>query len=120
MDSPQQLADRYIAAWNETDAARRREAIAALWAPDGEHYVGEREVRGHAALETRVIGSHEKWVRDGGYRFRAARDARKLHDAVTFHWEMTPAGGGAVEARGFEFLLIDAQGRIRVDYQFPL
>ena len=30
----QALADLYVAAWNEPDAARRSSAIAALWAPD--------------------------------------------------------------------------------------
>src|SRR6202034_1749988 len=32
----QMLADRYVAAWNEPDATRRLEAIAALWAPDAQ------------------------------------------------------------------------------------
>ena len=30
----QALADLYVAAWNEPDAAKRSSAIAALWAPD--------------------------------------------------------------------------------------
>ena len=30
----QALADLYVAAWNEPDAARRSSAIAALWAPE--------------------------------------------------------------------------------------
>ena len=30
----QALADLYVAAWNEQDAAKRSSAIAALWAPD--------------------------------------------------------------------------------------
>ena len=39
----QTLADRYVAAWNERDAGRRREAIAALWAPDSQRPGGARE-----------------------------------------------------------------------------
>jgi hypothetical protein len=120
MDEAQQLADRYVAVWNETDPERRRSAIAALWAPDGRHYVAAREAEGYEALEERIVGSHQKNVRDGGHRFRAARDARALREVVTFHWEMLPAGGESVAVTGLEVLLVDGQGRIRVDYQFVL
>ena len=120
MDNAEQLADRYVAVWMETDAQKRRRAIAELWTPDGEHYVGMRKVRGYDALEQRVADSHEKNVRDGGNRFRAALDARALHDVVTFHWQMLPAGSEEVVATGLEILLLDQQGRIRVDYQFIL
>jgi len=115
----QALADRYVAVWNETDAERRRAGIAALWVPDGQHYVGERAVRGYEALEARVRGSHEKNVRDDGNRFRAASNARQLHDVVTFTWEMLPAKSDTVLATGLEVLAVDAKGRILVDYQFP-
>jgi hypothetical protein len=116
----QQLADRYVAVWNDTDAQARRRAIAALWTPDGVHYIGTREARGYDALESRITGSHEKNVRDGGHRFRAAQGARALRDVVTFFWEMLPADTEKVVAAGLEFLIVDGQGRIRVDYQFVL
>jgi hypothetical protein len=66
MTEAEELADRYIALWSETDAAARRKAIAELWTPDGLHYFNTREARGCEALEQRIIGSHEKWVRDAG------------------------------------------------------
>jgi hypothetical protein len=37
---------------------------------------------------------------------------------VTFHWEMLSANGDTVLARGLEFLIIDDEGRILIDYQF--
>lgn len=120
MDDAQRLADRYVAVWNETDPERRRRAIVELWTPDGRHYVGTREAHGYAALEARITGSHEKNVRDGRHRFRARLDARALRDAVTFHWEMLPADGERVVATGLEFLILDREGRILVDYQFVL
>jgi hypothetical protein len=116
MTDAQQLADRYVAVWNETDPAARREQIAALWAPDGEHYVRTLEVRGHAALEQRVIGSYEKNVRDAGHRFRARANAQVLRNVVTFHWEMV--AGAAVVAVGHEVLVLDDRGRIATNYQF--
>ena len=77
-------------------------------------------MRGYDQLEQRIKGSHEKNIRDGGHRFRAAKDARALRDVVTFHWEMLRADSEKIVATGLEILLIDATGRILVDYQFNL
>ncbi|WBL75792.1 hypothetical protein I3J27_22435 [Bradyrhizobium xenonodulans] len=118
MESPGSLAERYVAVWNETDSERRKSQIADLWIPGGRHYVGERKVEGYDALDGRVRESHEKNVRDNANRFRAAGDARRVHDIVVFHWEMLPAGGEIVLARGLEFLVVDGSGKIVADYQF--
>ncbi len=118
MNDAQELADRYVAVWNEKDPAARRKAMAELWVPDGLHYVDTREARGHEALEQRIIGSHEKWVRDGGNRFKAATNAQLLRNVVSFDWQMLPAGGDTVLAVGREFLVVDEQGHVLVDYQF--
>lgn len=119
MEQAQEIANRYIAVWHEADAETRRDLIARLWVADGLHYVGEREAQGYDALEKRIIGSHEKNVRDGGHRFRA-KNARALRDIVTFDWEMNPAGGEEILATGREVLLLDEDQRILVDYQFVL
>jgi hypothetical protein len=120
MDAATDLASRYVAVWSESDPERRRQAIAALWAPDGLHYVGTREARGYEALETRVTGSYEKNVRDGRNRFRISVAPRILRDVITFQWEMLPEGGQEVLATGLEVLIVDHQRRILVDYQFIL
>jgi hypothetical protein len=114
----QQLADRYVALWNEPDPAARRRAIDGLWAPDGGHFVKDREYRGHAALEERVLGAYDKNVRLAGNRFRATRNAQGLRDVVEFNWEMLPANGNQVLAVGLEVLVLDEHGRILRDYQF--
>jgi hypothetical protein len=119
MEQAQEIADRYVAVWHETDAQIRRDLIARLWVEDGRHYVGEREAHGYDALEQRIIGSHEKNVRDGDNRFRAG-NARALRDVVTFDWTMVPAGGGEALATGREILLLAEDRRILVDYQFIL
>jgi hypothetical protein len=118
MLNAQQLADRYAAVWNETDAAARRDQIATLWTPDGDHVVRTMEARGHAALEQRIIGSHEKNVRDRGFRFRACPNAQGLHGVVTFNWEMFLPTSGEVAATGLEFLHVDTDGMITHDFQF--
>ena len=117
MTSAQELADRYVAVWNETGAGARRKIIHELWVPDGLHFVGAREARGYDELEARILGSHEKNVVAGGNAFRAAPNARALRNGVTFNWEMiSPAG--EVLATGLEFLIVDDRQKILVDYQF--
>ena len=91
--------------------------IAALWAPEGAHYVGTREVQGYDALEQRVTGSHEKNVRDGGHRFKVSA-VHALQDAVMVDWNMVPSAGDAVVAAGRDVFIVDADHRILIDYQF--
>ena len=112
------IAERYIALWNEPDEQRRRAGIAELWAEDCLHFTPSREVRGQAAMAVRIAESHDRWVRDAGRIFRPAGDADGHHGAVRFHWQMVPAGGGPVEALGFDILMLGPDGRIRSDHQF--
>ena len=118
MNAAQSIADRYVAVWNERDPEARRQAIRALWAPDALHYVDTREARGYDALEQRIIGSHNRLVRDAGNQFRAVHNAQALRNVVTFNWDMMSPEGGKVLAVGLQFLTIDENGRILIDYQF--
>jgi hypothetical protein len=114
----QALADRYVAAWNEPDAAKRCCAIAALWAPDAPRHEPAREARGYGALSQLVLAAPEKSVGREGIRFRAAPTARQRRDVVTFRWEMLLADSEIVLASGIEFLIVDDDGRILVDHPF--
>jgi len=113
----------------------RRGIIGELWAVDGAHVLEPpREIRdaakalgfrppalharGYDALEARVTRAHEEFVAPGRFAFRPRDDASRLNDVVKFHWEMVPAGGGAVSAVGLEILVLDLEERIKVDYQF--
>ena len=113
-----ELIDCYVAVWNEPDADRRRKGIEQLWAEDGAHFTPSLEARGYQALEARVAGAHEKWVRAGSFVFRSSGTAEAHHNGVRFNWEMVPAAGGAAAAVGFDFLVLGDDGRIRLDYQF--
>ncbi len=118
MSHAEDLAQRYIHIWNETDPAGRRAQIAGLWIENGTHYVRTREVRGHAELETRVSTSHQTNVAERHYRFELAGGVEQLRDMVKFNWRMVPDGGGAIAATGLIVLLLADDGRIRIDYQF--
>lgn len=119
MTEAQDIAERYVALWNERDSGTRRSAIAAFFAPTGEHYVGTRSAKGYDELEKRVLGSHTKNVVEGGYLFRAVAGAQKLQDVVTFNWEMHPVGDAeSTAAVGLEFVVLGDDGRVVTDYQF--
>lgn len=117
MMTPKQVTEDYIAMWHEADPARRRERIAALWSPEGENCNRQSVSRGWDALQTRVTGAWEKWIRDGNYRFRAAREPTSHHNVMKFDWEMATASGER-DSGGVSFFVLDADGRILHDYQF--
>ena len=75
MNPLDELVERYVAVWNEPDAAARRLRIAALWAADGRTCYSQLDSRGHAEIEARVASANEKWVRGQGFRFRPGRAA---------------------------------------------
>jgi SnoaL-like domain len=113
-----EFARRYIAVWNEPDPKLRRLAIAELFAPDAVHYTPSQEVRGHAELEARITTAYEKWVDPGVYLFRSVPKANGHHNAVRFNWEMVTVATGKVDSIGFDFIVLDDDGRIRSDHQF--
>jgi hypothetical protein len=50
--------------------------------------------------------------------FRRAGRAARLGDVVQFRWEAVPRDGGEPIGSGLEILVLDDDGRIRLDYQF--
>jgi hypothetical protein len=111
----QTLADRYVAAWNERDADRRRNAIAALWSS---HALRHSEAREYEVVKKRILGPHARNVARDGARFRAVRNAHRQSDVVTFRWEMLAPDSETVLASGLEFLIVDDEGRILLDHPF--
>jgi SnoaL-like domain len=117
MNTMQDLAERYVAVWNESDTQLRKQRISALWTEDGAHYSPTLEAHGHDGLELRITSSWDKWVNAAQHSFRACADADGHHGSVKFHWEMiTPTG--EVSTLGFEFLRLAPDGRIEAAYMF--
>jgi hypothetical protein len=129
------LTSRYVAVWNEPDAALRRKSIRELWTEDGTHVLqppaelrlaaaglgftsAGLEARGHDELEIRVARAYQDFVAPGEFTFRPRENAAALRNVVKFNWEMAPAGGGAAAAVGLEILILSPDGRIEADYQF--
>jgi hypothetical protein len=101
---------RYLAAWNEPDAARRRDLVSKAWIEDGTYVDGARDGRGHDEI-TAMIGKAQDHF--PGYRLHIASGIETHHDYVRFSW----AAGGSAEAplyiRGTDFAAIASDGRLR-------
>jgi hypothetical protein len=133
--SAAEVAEKYLALWNERDSDQRRRLIAELWTQDGRHIlqppqeiraIAARpgialtailEARGYEEIETRVASAYEHWVGSEGLSFRGRDDAERLSDVVKFHWEAV-ARDGQVFGVGLNFLVLAADGRIERDYTF--
>lgn len=113
----QELIDRYVAVWNEPDRERRRQTISELWAEDGIYVSAQAEFRGYGAIEDAVKEAHERFV-GGGYVFKPSRNSTGHHNTLRFNWIMVPVGGDEVEAIGFDFFVLNGEGRIIADYQY--
>ena len=61
--------------------------------------------------------AYEEFIAPGKFSFRSRHNAARLGDVVKFQWEMV-SKGGEVAGVGLEFLVLAADGRIRLDYQF--
>ncbi len=55
------LADRYLAAWNETDVARRRELIALAWTESASYVDPLMRGDGHAGIDAMIAAVQAKF-----------------------------------------------------------
>jgi len=84
--SPEAIADAYVAAWNETDPARRRAGIAAAWAEAGTYRDPVMAADGPAGID-----AHS--------------------GALRFTWSLGPASGPSV-VEGVDFCTLAPDGRL--------
>ena len=109
MENLNELIDRYIAMWNETDEARRRALIARIWTEDASYLDPVMQGNGQAEIDAMVRGVHERFP---GHRFRRTSDPDAHHDRVRFSWELAPEGSAAVVS-GTDFAVVAADRRLQ-------
>jgi hypothetical protein len=110
MGTVNEAVANYITAWNETDPAQRRAAIARTWAEDGSYLDAHREGSGHQAIDAMIEATQARFM---GYRFRLASGIEAHHDRVRFSW----AAGGTEQAplffAGTDFATLSPDGRFK-------
>ena len=101
--------DTYLAAWNETDAARRLQLVQQAWADDGCLTDPPLAAEGHTAISEMAAALHGQFP---GHRFRRASAIDMHHDALRFAWELV-APDGSVALAGMDVGHLAADGRLR-------
>lgn len=96
------LADRYIALWNETDPTRRRTLIAETFAEDASYRDPVMQGDGHAGIDTMIAGVQERFA---GHAFSRLGEADGHGDRMRFSWALAPADGAAI-VEGTDFATV--------------
>lgn len=107
--APAAIADLYIAAWNETDPQRRRTLIAQGWSEDASYLDPLAGVSGHDGLDALIDAVQRQFP---GLRFTLLGTVDGHNDRLRFSWALGPDGGEPL-ARGTDFALLAADGRLR-------
>jgi hypothetical protein len=108
---------QYVATWNEPDPDVRRKWISGTWSERASLFNRVKEYHGHAGIEAAVKRSYDLFG-SRGFLFRPRAEPVSHHDAIRFAWEMLTEANGKVDSLGTQFLILDGDGRIRLDYQF--
>ena len=103
------VVQRYLAAWNEIDPARRRAAVADVCATDVSYVDPLAAVQGHAGLDG-LIGAVQ--AQFPGYVFTPGGPVDAHHEQARFTWHLGPAGQEPVVV-GFDVAQLGPDGRIR-------
>ena len=103
------LAERYIAAWNETDVQERRRAVEELYTEDARYVDPLVEAAGREGIAATIGAVQAQFP---GFVFRLAGPVDGHHEQLRFSWELGPAGEAAPIA-GSDVAVTDGNGRLR-------
>ena len=102
------IVERYLAAWNEPDKARRRALIAEAWTPDARYVDPMQASQGWEGIDGMIAAVQQRFP---GFTFRPAgpRDGHNGH--IRFGWELFPPGADAAVVAGTDVATL-SDGRL--------
>jgi hypothetical protein len=104
-----ELAQRYIDTWNETDPSARRAAVDQLYTEDASYIDPLAVADGREAIASMIGAVQQQFP---GFRFRLAGPVDGHHNQARFGWELGPDGEPAPIV-GFDVAVTDDAGKIR-------
>ncbi len=110
-----EIVERYLAAWNEKDEAKRRSLVDGLWAADGSYTDPLADAHGRAEIDG-LIGAVQQQFPEFVFTLGGAVDAH--HDQARFTWHLGPAGAAEPVVIGFDVAVVDGDGQLRSVYGF--
>ena len=110
----QEIVERYLAAWNETDASRRRKLVDELWSEDGSYTDPLADAHGRAEIDGLIGAVQQQFP---GFAFTLGGPVDTHHDQARFTWHLGPDGAEPVVI-GFDVAVLNGGGQIRSIYGF--
>ena len=102
------LIDRYLACWNETDSTTRRDLITKTWADDANYIDPLVDARGHDAIDAAIAATQGQFP---GHVFALAGPVDAHHDVARFSWGLRRDGDEALVI-GSDVASVSADGRL--------
>ena len=109
MTDPQNVAERYIALWNEADAGTRRELLAADWTEDATYVDPLMTGKGAAEIDGLVAGVKARFP---SFAFKLIGKPDGHGDHVRFSWTLGPGDFVDAPIEGTDIVLLRG-GRIQ-------
>jgi SnoaL-like domain len=102
------IAARYIELWNERNASRRRDMLAANWTENASYVDPLMKGDGRSGIDALIEGVQKRFP---DFRFKLLGKVDGYGDRVRFCWGLGPEGADS-PIKGTDFAVID-DGRIR-------
>lgn len=113
------IARRYIAAWNETDPTARKQKVAELWSTTGTYTDPLAAVAGHDGIDGFIGAAQAQFP---GFEFRLLGPVDAHHGQARFRWQAGPPElldtGGDAPVIGFDVVVTGPDRRIEHVYGF--
>ncbi|MDT4973865.1 MAG: hypothetical protein QOG22_4008 [Pseudonocardiales bacterium] len=102
------LIERYLACWNETEPAARRKLIDDLWAEDASYIDPMAQAHGRDAIDATIAAVQGQFP---GLVFTPVGSVDAHHRQARFTWGLGPAGVEPIVI-GFDVAVTDGDGRL--------
>jgi SnoaL-like protein len=109
----QEIIDRYLAAFNESDAARRRELLDGLYTSESTYTDPHVDLRGPEQIDAFIVQTQERFP---GVTFTLGGPVDAHHNQARFQWHAGPEEAPSAYV-GFD-VIVTEDGRIRNVYGF--
>jgi hypothetical protein len=102
------LIDRYLACWNETDSTARHDLITKTWADDASYIDPLVDAQGHDAIDAAIAATQGQFP---GHVFALAGPVDAHHDVARFSWGLGRDGDEPLVI-GSDVASVSADGRL--------